>query len=694
MNVTLIDLARNWLHRCDEYRPSAFWQWNSDMNPDRMRRVVCEAAKARIRALVLYPTHGLEIDYLSEAFFDRIRLALEMIREYGLRVWIYDEFAWPSGNAGGLLLRRHPEYRGWYLEIARDSSGLITAAPRQSDRVMETSVGGPWCAGEPGYVDTLSPPAMRAFIDMTHEHFRRHVNGLMEQVVEGFFTDEPATMIGGRGGPPSFWDTVGLPWTPTLPQRFQTTFGYSIDDRYADLAAGQPPQLRRDYYKLVKQMHMEAYHDQMAVWCHDHGLKYAGHLGEDRLLQQVRFAGSLYQALSRMDEPGVDFLGISDNSHPNYLEPVTVASIARHAGRSRVYCEAYGVSPLDLRLSRMFQQAQMLGLHGINDLALMAIHQNLDGIRKYAYWPPMFMEAPWWPYYPQYRDGIARSFGLSSLGRRHARYAMLYPQDLLEQTDVFVSVYEQDICSCTISKIAEAIYTAGDTFEFVFPEILDQAHVENGRIMLPHATYDFLLAPRELHYGPEQPFLRALAQAGSYVLQQDVPDIIQHIRGTPPSWHAWLKLQHNGNPGDIHTFQLDYPDGHVMALRNVADRPLQAQIHSKRRLSLWNVLDGSVHPVPSGWHVHLEPRETCYISVTRRPVNATSPMPPLESSAHGRMPVSARWQIASENTARLSNVEFRDGVGRWHQAAAPSFRISEALSGCTSHVPTNSMPST
>jgi len=672
-NITLADLAGNWLDRCDEYRPSAFWQWNSDMSPERMRRVVSEAADAGIRELVLYPTHGLEVDYLSERYFDRARLALELIRQYDLRAWIYDEFAWPSGNAGGLLLRRYPEHRGWYLDISRDSTGRITAEPRQCDRLLETSVGSPWCGRETGYVDTLSQPAMRAFINMTHECFRSHVNGLLEEVVVGFFTDEPATMIGARNGDACLWNTVGLPWTPALPERFKNSFGYSIEDRYVELV-GASPQLRRDYYKLVKQMHMEAYHDQMAGWCHHHGLKYAGHLGEDRLLQQVRFAGSAYQALSRMDEPGIDFLGLNDMPHLRHIGPVTVASIARHTGKSRVYCEAYGVSPLDLRLSRMFQQGQMLGLDGINDIALMAIHQNLDGVRKHAYWPPMFMEAPWWPYYAQYRDGIARSFGLSSLGCRHARYAIVYPQDMLEQTDVFVKVYDQDVSTRTTSQLADAIYATGDTFEYVFPEILNQARVQDGQIVFPYAMYDFLLAPEELGYPLEQAALNRLTQAGGAVLRQSVSAITEHIRRTPPSWHAWLKLQHDGRPGDLCVFQIDYPDGHVVALRNVASHSLQAQIRSDRRLSFWNVLDGSVHPLPGTWQVNLEPQETCYLSVTEKPVVATRQNgKSLTEPAHDHEPLNALWRILSDNTARLSNLEFRSASGHWHPAVDPSF---------------------
>jgi hypothetical protein len=38
------------------------------------------------------------------------RFALDEIDRMGLRAWIYDERGYPSGGAGGLTLKSHPEY--------------------------------------------------------------------------------------------------------------------------------------------------------------------------------------------------------------------------------------------------------------------------------------------------------------------------------------------------------------------------------------------------------------------------------------------------------------------------------------------------------------------------------------------------------------------------------------------------------
>jgi len=42
--------------------------------------------------VVLYPRWGLELEYLSDAWFDRIRFIVEQAAARKMEVWLYDEF--------------------------------------------------------------------------------------------------------------------------------------------------------------------------------------------------------------------------------------------------------------------------------------------------------------------------------------------------------------------------------------------------------------------------------------------------------------------------------------------------------------------------------------------------------------------------------------------------------------------------
>ena len=309
MTMTLAALSRNWTEHSADFRPSAFWFWNADMDTARIEQMIEEMSKCGLREILIHPIYPMEVEYLSAEFFDLYRFSLGLARDRGIKVWIYDEYGWPSGNAGGKLLREHPEHRGWILQFCCDSNGVMHAEPAQSERVLDNTVGASWAGGESGYVDTLSVDAMRCFIDLTHERFFRECGEFFGDVVVGFFTDEPVTMMGPWDGLNHGFGAIGMPWTPALPARFLESFGYSIESRYTELVGDGPSQAKADYWHIVKSMYTEAYHKQIGDWCRAHGVKYSGHVGEDWPLQQVRYSGSVYQCLSEMDEPGIDYLG-------------------------------------------------------------------------------------------------------------------------------------------------------------------------------------------------------------------------------------------------------------------------------------------------------------------------------------------------------------------------------------------------
>ncbi len=669
MKTTLASLSQNWLEQTWDYRPSAFWFWNADMDTDDMSAIVAEMAANGIREFLIHPVHGMQIEYLSPEFFDRYRHALRLAKSHDMKVWVYDEYGWPSGVAGGKLLRDYPEHKGWILELHRDGSGRATAEPVQSDRILDNTMGAPWTGSEAGYLDTLSVDAVRCFIELTHERILHECGDLFADVIVGFFTDEPVTMVDRVSEIAGGWHAVGVPWTPSLPARFAERFGYEVEPHYAELAQREPSSVRRDYWQIIKEMHVEAYHQQIGEWCRSHGVKYTGHCGEDLMIMQVRFAGSLFQSLGEMDEPGIDFLGHGPDPEDRFIEEVVVESIARHCGKDRVYCEAYGITPFDIRLGKMLRRAEMMGMHGINDIALMGFQQSLDGIRKRTYWPPIFREAPWWPFYPEFRDAFARSVGLTSLGERRARYAVLYPQEHLEQTDPFVMPRDGgENAAPTIEALGKAIYAAGETFEFIFPEILEQARVEDGAVVLPHAAYDAVLAPSELAVSPDDASqLDRLARDGGCIVRQSLQHTTDWVLGRGCRSSDRISIE-GANPGDLRLFEFEFPDGSLFALRNVTDSSVMAKLSSPLQIAEWSVADGRVVAVQSGADITVAPRTCRYLSVTEAPlVVAEAPMELAE------VRIDAEWSVSTgfPNTARLASVSFLhtdmgwlDGVAR------------------------------
>ncbi len=111
------------LHPDAEHTAAPFWFWNGDMDPDVMLAQIDAMHAMGIGALVIHARVGLEVPYLSEAWFERVRLTLDACAERGMRVWLYDEDNWPSGYAGGRVLARDPAFVGWNLGLERHYLG-------------------------------------------------------------------------------------------------------------------------------------------------------------------------------------------------------------------------------------------------------------------------------------------------------------------------------------------------------------------------------------------------------------------------------------------------------------------------------------------------------------------------------------------------------------------------------------------
>ena len=112
-----------------DYGPTPFFALNSDLDPGLLVSALEEMARGGVAGVFLHPRSGMEIEYLSELFFERIGIAIETCAKLGIKAWLYDEYNWPSGPAAGKILLEHPEFRQKYLEF------LVVKKPRPNKPV-------------------------------------------------------------------------------------------------------------------------------------------------------------------------------------------------------------------------------------------------------------------------------------------------------------------------------------------------------------------------------------------------------------------------------------------------------------------------------------------------------------------------------------------------------------------------------
>ncbi len=210
--------------------------------------------EARIKRLADLGYSGIVINaeyknYLeNNSAMERVRYAVERAKEYGLKVWIYDEQYYPSGCAGGLVLKEHPELNDQALcmfvydvESAAYPVRIMSpyghselkyayavpkgekpGSPKQMDISRYKDPAGSLCWDCPGgswriycffvrvqYEYTYQPyairsprrcpsvinkAAMKRFVDVTYDRYEEYLSDYFGNTVEAIFTDEPAML--------------------------------------------------------------------------------------------------------------------------------------------------------------------------------------------------------------------------------------------------------------------------------------------------------------------------------------------------------------------------------------------------------------------------------------------------------------------------------------------------------------------
>ncbi len=54
-----------------------------------------------VEQVMIHPRSGCEIEYLSEEWFNTVGFFLDAAQELDMYIWLYNDFNWPSGDAGG-----------------------------------------------------------------------------------------------------------------------------------------------------------------------------------------------------------------------------------------------------------------------------------------------------------------------------------------------------------------------------------------------------------------------------------------------------------------------------------------------------------------------------------------------------------------------------------------------------------------
>jgi hypothetical protein len=312
--------------------PFPFWFWNGSIAPDEVVRQLGLMRDKGIDEVIIHARYGLVTPFLSEAWFVAVDAAVREAARTNMRIWIYDELNWPSGNAAATIPRDRRK-REHYLS----ASG--TALPIEDDK---------WWAHTS--VDYLNDEVTREFIRVAYEPYWQRYREHFGKTIAGFFDDEVRF-------------AMARPWSPSL---------------------GAPPEAARDYHGALGQKLAERYFEPLRAWCRERNVDLIGHvMGEETLANSVRYVSDVFAPLERFTQPGIDHLG----SGADGIHPRIAASVARRLGTRLVPCEVFAALPWDFVPTDLYRVSGWLYATGVTRIILHGFYYQRDG-EAAADWPP------------------------------------------------------------------------------------------------------------------------------------------------------------------------------------------------------------------------------------------------------------------------------------------------------------------
>lgn len=316
----------------ESYLNPLFWVHGED--EDTIRNEIRQMQEKGIGSFTVEPRPHPE--YLKKKWWQDLAVIVDEADKRNMGVWVFDDGDYPSGCAGGEIVRKYPEYRKKFLRIsyidaigpmegssfqinrwleAEEQLIAVAAAKRiqltdaiSSDSLqvitghMESGIlywdlpEGEWRlfiiirsfnCGEnhtKNHVNPLEKEAVKAFINYTYEPAYEHFKGEFGNTIKGFFTDEPRF-----GNFPSYSVRLGtldmpLPYSDSLLDILKEDGGFDYV-KYLPLlwqdGGDITAEIRYLYMNAVSRLFGENFTGQIGQWCSDHGVKLIGHVVEE-----------------------------------------------------------------------------------------------------------------------------------------------------------------------------------------------------------------------------------------------------------------------------------------------------------------------------------------------------------------------------------------------------------------------------
>ena len=518
------------------YAPVYSWVWNGPVSKEETDTQLAEFVRLGIRAFYIIPEPKsfrptaiptlLEPDYLTDEYFEAYRYALEQAFALGMTAWIYDEGGWPSGGACGKVLLEHPELARQVLDcrqvtvpaktIYTMTAGTLSAFLPDGRQVAEGDIfetdtiveeyyvkrlffNAP---GYPDFPDLTQKESADAFIDITHNGYKKYLKEYFGNKITAIFTDEPEA-------------PRPIPFRRELEELYEQRYGESVRPYLSVMLKsrlGQETDISENaaqamirWYDLCSSEFCNNFLLAEKQWSNENGMAFIGHLnGDDIPMGSVRSASyHLLRALRCFDVPAIDVIWRQifpaekrevegEITCENRFFPRYASSAAAQTGNDRSATESFGVYGNGLTYEQMRYTIGFQTIRGINVINPMLIPYNRKGFHLAGELPAFCEKYACFGDLKHFNRYIERLCYLSCLGERKVSAALYMPMN-----DFWSGVNVEKI-SDSYEKAGFELEEAGVYFDIFDDDVMrdcDEKELQNGVIAMGKARYTHVVIP-------------------------------------------------------------------------------------------------------------------------------------------------------------------------------------------------------
>ncbi len=426
------------------------WFWNAPLSREQTLKVMKASKEAGYYGLGILPSYGMTPEFMTPEYLAQYKAAVEIADSLGMKLYLYDEYYFPSGMAGGQLVKQFPEALSKRLDMElfevngtrpfnyplpsgtfMGAVGMETSTLKRidlSDKLINNQLTGELPAGDwkvmiftlvpdsssgRSHCDYLSPEAVTRFIELTYEKYYQAFPEHFGTTIDYAFYDEPCLR----------WVDGARTWTGEFNNKFRAKYGYNPVLYYPALwfdIGVETEAARNALLGFRAELFAGGVPKTINDWCRAHKIQLTGHVDQEEILNPVATCGDLMKAFKYQDIPAVDQIFYYGRSSFIYK---VISSSANNYDRPLVATECYGATGRFTE-HNLYKEAMDQFAKGINLMEPHAVWYT-DAIDIQPDLSPASKK--FGSVLPAFNEYIGRLQGMLQGGQHVADIAILYP---------------------------------------------------------------------------------------------------------------------------------------------------------------------------------------------------------------------------------------------------------------------------